>query len=58
MRLIKKLKNKVEKAETKQATKEIIKDTGMEPTDEARKGEETERRVMPVSPHFKRVCGL
>jgi len=34
MRLIEKLKNKVKKAETKQATKEIIKDTGMELTDE------------------------
>ena len=34
MRLIEKLKNKVEKAETKQATKEIIKDAGMELTDE------------------------
>ncbi len=34
MRLIEKLKDKVEKAETKQATKEIIKDAGMELTDE------------------------
>jgi hypothetical protein len=34
MRLIEKLKDKVEKAETKQETKEIIKDAGMELTDE------------------------
>ena len=33
MRLIEKLKDKVEKAETKQETKEIIKDAGMELTD-------------------------